>query len=62
VADPSEHDNESSGSIKGGEVDSLINCQILKKDLAPWNSLVRMRSRSAKLCLLLVSADVRGLW
>jgi hypothetical protein len=41
MADASGHRNEPSGSIKGGEVDSLINCHLLK-DSAPWNSLVRM--------------------
>jgi hypothetical protein len=33
-----EHGNEPLGSIKGGEfLDYLSNCQLLKKDSAPWN-------------------------
>jgi hypothetical protein len=33
-----EHGNEISGSIKGGEfLELLSDCQLLKKDCAPWN-------------------------
>jgi hypothetical protein len=33
-----EHGNAPSGSIKGGEfLDYLSDCQLLKKDSAPWN-------------------------
>jgi hypothetical protein len=38
VAGSCEHGNEPSGSIKGGEfLDQLSDCQLLKKDSAPWN-------------------------
>jgi hypothetical protein len=37
VAGSCEHGNESSGSTEGGESDDwLSNCQLLKKDSAPW--------------------------
>jgi hypothetical protein len=33
-----EYDNETSGSVNGGEfLDQLSDCQLLKKDSAPWN-------------------------
>jgi hypothetical protein len=39
----SEHGNEPSRSIKGGEfLDYLSDCQLLKKDSAPWSQLVNM--------------------
>jgi hypothetical protein len=31
------HNNETSGSIKRGELDQLSDCQFLKKDSAPWS-------------------------
>jgi hypothetical protein len=38
VADPSEHSNEPSDSIKGGEfLDLLSDCQLLKKDSIPYS-------------------------
>jgi len=38
VAGSCEHDNEPSGSLKGGEFfDHLSNCQLFRKDSAPWN-------------------------
>jgi hypothetical protein len=38
VAGSSEHGNELLGSIKGGEfLDQLSDCQLLKKDSAPWS-------------------------
>jgi hypothetical protein len=38
VADCCEHGNEPSRSIKGGEfLDLLSDCQLFKKDSAPWN-------------------------
>jgi hypothetical protein len=37
VAGSCEHSNEPSGSIKVGEFpDLLSDCQLLKKDSAPW--------------------------
>jgi hypothetical protein len=37
VASCFEHDNEPSGSIKGGGfLDKLSDCQLLKKDSVPW--------------------------
>jgi hypothetical protein len=38
MADPCEHGNEPSGSIKWGEfLDQLSDCYVLKKDSAPWS-------------------------
>jgi hypothetical protein len=38
VADPYERGNDPLGSVKGGEfLDKLKDCQLLKKDFAPWN-------------------------
>jgi hypothetical protein len=41
VAGPCEHSNEPSGSINGGEfLEWLSDCQLLKKDSAPWSFCV----------------------
>jgi hypothetical protein len=38
VAGCCEHGNEPSGCLKGGELlDWLSDCQLLKKDSAPWS-------------------------
>jgi hypothetical protein len=37
VAGSCEHGNETSGSIKEGDIDSLRNYQLLKKNSAPWS-------------------------
>jgi hypothetical protein len=44
IAGYCEHGNELSGSIRGGILDYLSDCQLLKKYSAPWSSVKRIES------------------
>jgi hypothetical protein len=51
VAGSCEHDNEPSGSIKGGQLlDQLSDCWLLKKDSAPWSYLISYKHKSSYPC------------